>query len=289
MTFNNPLAVDENIDMKVTGIHLSGYSGILLVVFNSPKMVDGLGQFFKENWSDDTLVARSKDREVHCYTITGDLSIYLKRYYVEGFKPFLRTALGLNKAQKAWRVGRRLKRRGLDTPLPIALFNRGASRFSSEFVCITKGLSDAIDLHDAVLQVQGKDPSQQRQKHDLIKAAAKFVALLHSHYIYHGDFSADNILVRGIGDAQEIRIYLIDLDAVRTSFWISERRRIKNLEELGRNFLDLRTISISDRVSFLKVYLKYYTRNRDSLHTLFRKARKRTEKRLARYNQSFNK
>ncbi|MEN8246678.1 MAG: lipopolysaccharide kinase InaA family protein [Thermodesulfobacteriota bacterium] len=289
MTSKNPVAGDETVDMNVTGIHISGYSGILLVVFNFPEMVEGLGQFFKENWSEGTMVARSKDREVHCYTINRDLVIYLKRYYVEGIKPFLRTALRLNKAQKAWRVGRRLKRMGLDTPLPIALFNHGASRFSSEFVCVTKGLGDAIDLHDAVLQVQGKDPSQQRKKQDLIKAAARFVARLHSHNIYHGDFSADNILVRGIGDAQEIRIYLIDLDAVRTSFLISERRRIKNLEELGRNFLDLRTISIAHRIRFLKVYLKHYTRNRDSLHTLFRKVRKRTEERLAKYNQSFNK
>ena len=88
-------------------------------------------------------------------------------------------------------------------------------------------------------------------------------------------------------DRQDIRVYLIDLDAVRTSYWISERRRVKNLEELGRNFLDLGAISMADRVIFLKVYMAHYPRNKDSLGRFFRKVQHRTEKRLVHCGQSF--
>lgn len=273
---------------KVDRIRISGYTGSLLSTYNTPAVVETLRRFFTEGWSLDTVVARSEDRDVHSTVIDQDEVVYLKRVYVTGVKPLLRTAVGVNKAQKAWRIGRRLRKKGVDTPLPIALFKRRAPHFSLEFVCVTKGLADAVDLHNAVLQVQGKQPLQQKKKRCLIAAVAKFVARLHGNNVYHGDFSADNILVRGNGHTQEIRVYLIDLDAVRSSCWISERRRVKNLEELGRNFLDLRTISTADRVRFLKVYTAHCARNRDSLRQLFRKVQQRTEERLAHFGQSFS-
>lgn len=273
--------------MEVNGICISSYSGRLLAAYNTSAMVGGLHRLFTEGWSMDTIVARSEDRDVHCCVFDQGDVVYLKRYYVSGVKPFLRTLLKVHKAQKAWRIGRRLYRKGIDTPLPIAFFKCRTSAFSSEFVLVTKGLPDAVDLRKAVLQVQGDHALQQKKKKRLIAAAAKFVARLHCHGIYHGDFSADNILVREKMDAQEIRVYIIDIDAVRTSYWISERRRVKNLEELGRNFLNLQTISIAERVRFLKVYMAHYTPNKDTLRQLYRKVQERTEKRLVHFGQSF--
>ncbi|MEN8246647.1 MAG: lipopolysaccharide kinase InaA family protein [Thermodesulfobacteriota bacterium] len=287
MTVNKPCVLDPDDGLKVDRIRIGNYSGLLLAAYNTPAMIEGLRQFFFIGWTADTIVVRSQDREVHCLVIDQDEVIYLKRYHMTGIRPLLRTILSLNKAQKAWCIGRRLLCRGIDTPLPIAILKRHVSSFSSEFVCITRGLSDAVDLYQAVLLVQGKNPTEQKKKKRLVKAVAQFVARLHRHNIYHGDFSADNILVRGNGDVEEIQVYLIDLDAVRTGYWISERRRIKNLEELGRNFLDLRAISMADRVRFLKVYMTDYTRSKDSLCKFFRKVQHRTEKRLAHFGQSF--
>ena len=287
MTVTIPGSLDSADHMKVNHISISGYSGRILEAYNTSAMVESLHRLFTEGWSMGIIVARSEDRDVHRCVFDQGEEVYLKRYYVSGIKPFLRTLLRVSKAQKAWRTGRRLRRKEIDTPLPMALFKYRRSYLSSEFVCITKGLPDAVDLYKAVLQVQGEQPSQQKKKRRLIAAAAKFTARLHCHNIYHGDFSADNILVREDMDRQDIRVYLIDLDAVRTSYWISERRRVKNLEELGRNFLDLRAISMADRVMFLKVYMAHYTRNKDSLRQLFRKVQHRTEKRLVHFGQSF--
>lgn len=279
--------LDSDDFTGVNRIRINGYSGMMLARYSAPEMVEGLRRFFLKKWPAETVVARSDDREVHRCVIGKDMVVYLKRYHVSGIKPLLRTILRLNKAQKAWRIGRRLLLKGIDTPLPIALFKCCSSGGSMEYVCVTKGLPDAIDLYTAVLHVQGRLPSQRERKRDLVSAVARFTAHLHCHHIYHGDFSADNILIRGVADHQEIRPYVIDLDAVRTGYWISERRRVKNLEELGRNFLDLGVISIADRVRFLKEYMRHYTKNKDILPVFFRKVRQRTEKRLAHFDQSF--
>jgi tRNA A-37 threonylcarbamoyl transferase component Bud32 len=283
-----PSVLGPNDCIKVDHLRVGSYAGMLLSSYNTPAMVDGLHRFIKADWAADTIVTRNEDREVHCCAINQDEVVYIKRYHIAGIKPLLRTVLRLNKAQKAWRIGRGLYRKGIDTPLPIALFKCWTSCFSLEFVCITKGLPDAVDLHKAVLQVHGNTPSQKKKKRRLIIAVAKFAARLHSNNIYHGDFSADNILVWRNESTGAIRVYLIDLDAVRTSYRISERRRIKNLEELGRNFLNLRTISIADRFSFIKIYMVHYAGSKDGLTTFFRKVKKRTEIRLSYFGQSFD-
>ena len=155
-----PLLSDECT--KVHRIRIGECTGKLLSGYNTPAIVEDLRRLFTEAQSADTIVARSEDREVRCCVVGQSEVVYLKRYHVTGLEPFLRTVLRVNKAQKAWRIGRWLCRRGINTPLPIALFKCHPFSLSSEFVCITKGLTDAVDLYSAVLQVKGKHPNQQK-------------------------------------------------------------------------------------------------------------------------------
>ena len=82
-------------------------------------------------------------------------------------------------------------------------------------------------------------------------------------------------------------IYLLDLDSVHSMFWISSRRRLKNLDELGRNFLDLRVISTTDRVRFLKHYLRINTKESKALKQLFYQIYQRTQVRLKKHHRHF--
>ena len=124
MTVTIPGSLDSADHMKVKHICISGYSGRILAAYNTSAMVESLHRLFTEGWSMGTIVARSEDRDVHrCVFDPGEV-VYLKRYYVSGIKSFLRTLLRVNKAQKAWRTGRRLCRKGIDTPLPMALKNK---------------------------------------------------------------------------------------------------------------------------------------------------------------------
>ena len=121
----------------------------------------------------------------------------------------------------------------------------------------------------------------------IIDAVAAFVARLHLNGVYHGDFTADNILVQDDVDGGTVRVFLIDLDAIRSAHRISGRRRIKNIDELGRNFLDLRLISTADRAMFIQKYLAYHGRDKRSWRQLFKKVQQRTEHRLIIHNKRF--
>ncbi len=261
-------------------IHIAGYRGRMAAGYNTPAVVEALRAFFSSGWPMEKAVARADDREVHQVSFGKGEGFYVKRYQVKGFKLFLRTLLCVNKAQKAWRIGRKMRRKGIATPLPIALLKKRHALFWTEYVCITKGLFDAVALSEAVARVQGRQQYRRERRRRLIVDGAKYMADLHIHKIYHSDFTADNILVRESEDGRRFEIFLIDLDAVRTIFRISDRRRDKNLERMGRNFLDLRMISTADRARFLKYYLGYYSREKRSLRALFGDILKRTEQRL---------
>jgi len=275
------------IDEKVAPIHVAGYRGRMLVRYRTPTLVEGLRAFIADGWPMEKAVARADDREVHQISFGKGEGFYVKRYQVKGFKLFLRTLLCVNKAQKAWRIGRKMRLKGIATPLPMALLKKRHSLFWTEYVCITKGLFDAVALSEAVARVQGRQQYQRERRRRLIADGAEYLADLHIHKIYHSDFTADNILVRESEDGQRFEIFLIDLDAVRTIFRISDRRRDKNLERMGRNFLDLRMISTADRARFLKYYLGYYSCEKRSLRKLFRDILKRTEQRLEDRGLSF--
>jgi serine/threonine protein kinase len=123
------------------------------------------------------------------------------------------------------------------------------------------------------------------EKRQLIKNVAEFLGKLHLGGIYHGDLTADNIFVERTNT--QFHIYLIDLDSVRSTHWISSRRRIKNLDELGRNFLDLRVISTFDRGYFLKHYLRTYTKEPLTYRQLFACVRQRTQNQLKKQHSQF--
>ena len=134
------------------------------------------------------------------------------------------------------------------------------------------------------------------KKRELIRSVAEFLGKLHLARVYHGDFTAGNIFIERIQDSSEspllgqttlFRVYLIDLDSVRSTFWITSRRRIKNLDELGRNFLDLQVFSTSDRIRFLKYYLNTYIKESKTFRELFNEVFQRTQFRLKKHHQLF--
>ena len=125
------------------------------------------------------------------------------------------------------------------------------------------------------------------EKNRFISRAAEFLAHLHLVGVYHGDLTARNILVEQEDDGAVVRFYLIDLDAIRSTSWISGRRRIKNLDELGRNFLNLKIVSTQDRARFLKAYLGIYQKEKKSFKHFFRDVSQRTKRRIAKHGQRF--
>jgi tRNA A-37 threonylcarbamoyl transferase component Bud32 len=237
----------------------------------------------------------ASDREVYRIAFQGKV-VYLKRYLLTTWKQALQTLFYLHKAQKSWRIGRKLCQRGISTPLPIAYLPRCTSRipfFSLFGECwlMTQGVTPGLSI--AAYAQQGLN---WRGKRVLLRRVAEFLAQLHVAGVYHGDLTAQNILVAEPDEAEQaqtenlaerFQVYLIDLDAVRLKYWMPEECRIKNIDELGRNFLDLRVLSTADRGRFLKYYLQANPRETRTFRQLFQRVWERTQEQLQKNQKQF--
>jgi len=333
---------------------IAGYRGWILQQYNVTPFRDRLEELLVSNFTSQTLrnvdvQSKSDDREVYrlkarmenqkpgtlenaCPFSTEE--VYIKRYYTINWKQKIQTLLHLHKAQKSWRIGKNLIKRGISTPLPIAYLTqkgipplrgaggcnpllgwaRGGFPLSTEHILVTQGIENGLQLSDYVCRYVQPNPEfvherlSLNEKRELVRSVAKFLAKLHAEGIYHGDLTTRNILVEDMrrtptpGPSQEgithpyppsrgestFRIYLIDLDSVRSTRWIPDRRRVKNLDELGRNFLDLQVFSTTDRGRFLQHYLRANPKETGTFKQLFRRVLQRTQKRLRKYGKHFS-
>jgi RIO-like serine/threonine protein kinase len=193
---------------------------------------------------------RDRDRRIGRLTWEAQ-AYYVKHYTAPTLKARLQVWLACSKAHKSWRFAQVLRQRGIPTPPIVAYLQKNTGWLASEQLLVTEGI-DGSTLRDAV-----RAPMSTRSRRKLIGAVARFVAALHDAGVYHGDFSAFNIMVEKVAGGDSYwRIHLIDLDAIRSIRRISRRRQIKNLDELGRNFTRLAEVSIRDRLRFLSRYRK---------------------------------
>ena len=285
---------------------IAGYRGWILQQYNVASFRERLEELLGSNFPSQTLPdvnlhSKSADREVYGLK-TPPAEVYLKRYFTVTWKQTIQTLFHVHKAQKSWRIGISLSKRGVSTPLPIAYITRRKehSKFAVEHILVTQGITNGVRLSDYVHQ--GLSLTEKR---GLIRSMAEFLAQLHVAGVYHGDLTARNILVEeGRGSVQgsptpapsqagsglteiPLRVYLIDLDAVRSTHWISDACRMKNLDELGRNFLDLRVLSTSDRGRFLQSYLKANPKETRTFKQLFRCVFQRAQEQLRKNGKQF--
>lgn len=267
-------------------LRLAAYQGWVNRQYHTPAFCTAVENLLSSKFDGLSPVSVADDRKVYRITIDGQ-QIYLKLYFIKNLKQYIKTLFKLNKAQKAWKFGRRLVKERINTPLPIAWLRHLRIGFPLKYVLITAGIPDSIKLRshiDSYLLPGNVEPDQKRQ---LLKKTAELLGSLHMAGIYHGDFTSHNIMVQILPPPEYYRIFLIDLDAIDSMYWISSRRRIKNLDEIGRNVLFLKMFSTADRARFLKHYLRIYTRETRTFKQLFAEVLARTRYRLKKYGKDF--
>jgi serine/threonine protein kinase len=85
-----------------------------------------------------------------------------------------------------------------------------------------------------------------------LRSLAYLFKALHERGIYHNDLKASNILAVDRGPTSDAIFSLIDLQGVRKCFYLSKRRRIKNLAQINRTLG--RQLSRTEKLFFIKAY-----------------------------------
>lgn len=202
----------------------------------------------------------------------GPTRYFVKRYRPESLVGRMRDFGVRRKPQRAFARGRALVEAGVGTPAPLGLLLRGGG-LPAEALLVTEWLPDAGLWTESLARRARED---RREAGHALTALGGLVGSFHALGYYHGDL-AGNLLICGTGPGT--RAYLIDLEELRGR--LSRKRRVKNLEELGRALPDLEVISLRERWVFLEAYAAAAGLSPASARDLWREGRAAQIRRMA--------
>jgi tRNA A-37 threonylcarbamoyl transferase component Bud32 len=169
-------------------------------------------------------------------------------------------------ALRSYVLGHGLLLRCLPTPRPLAVWHRYRRGLPHEGYLLTEKVADALDLRTFVDRLHSLPGAQcQTRLRYLIDQIAHLLATLHQRRLSHRDLKAANMLIGSVSTLsreEDVHFYLIDLVGVRRLRKLRRARRVQNLARLNTSFLDHPGLTRSDRLRFLRVYLRWGLRGR---------------------------
>ena len=165
--------------------------------------------------------------------------LFLKRYKIRGLAEQLKYLAVPSKARKEWQMARQALRKGIPTPMPLAMAERRTGRFLQDAFLITQAIVPSSPLIELV--PDGKQKA-------LLSRAARLIREAHEAGFFHQDLHAGNILV----GEKDNKLYLIDLHRSRFVRRLSKHKRLWNLAQF---FYSLKgSLSTEDKETLLQQY-----------------------------------
>jgi tRNA A-37 threonylcarbamoyl transferase component Bud32 len=189
-----------------------------------------------------------------------------------------------SRSHRAHLWGHRLRAIGIDTPRPLGYVERShtPARFVSfavtEYV-LAQTLVEVRDQGMSMVGVGGPG-SALTEKRALIDRVAKVFRTMHAFGMFHADLHPGNILVTK--DA----VMIIDLESMRRIVF-PNRLVMQNLIKLNRSFTDTRLITRTDRLRFLRAYLRHQADRPHRTRTLWDKVLEGTKIKLLEMGEAF--
>lgn len=201
------------------------------------------------------LAHRSVVVQVELPLAAGAVRVAFKRVRAKNWWKALAFFLGRSPALDAWRLGHALLLRGIATARPLAVCETKQFGLGRDGYLATEWIDDAINLHlyGWKLARCGADERRRRTR----QAAAALGALLgrmHAWHISHPDLKGCNLLM--VERPEKVEAFLIDLDGVRLSRWLGRGTRARNLGRLATSIEAHPWITRTDRLRFLRSYLR---------------------------------
>lgn len=178
----------------------------------------------------------------------------LGNVHVKVYRPkdLLDRVLGMvlpSRGVTSWRMGWRLRDAGIPTPEPQLLLTCAPPGQSRWTVLLTRPLDPpVVPLMDELERRRAAGEDARR----LLREVAKLVARFHDAGFFHGDLTANNVLLAP--DARSL--WLIDLDRTKALSWLPARAR------LAAQTVDLRMLLLSSwrkipRRAWLRLFVEY--------------------------------
>jgi tRNA A-37 threonylcarbamoyl transferase component Bud32 len=189
-------------------------------------------------------------------------------------------------ALRSYILGHALLLRCLPTPRPLAVWHRYRRGLPYEGYLLTEKVADALDLRSFVDHLHTLPPAESRlHLRRLIDQTAHVLAKLHQRRLSHRDLKAANVLVSGVSTLSSgghVSLQLIDLVGVRRLRKLRRERRVQNLARLNVSFHHHPGLTRSDRLRFLRVYLRWGLRGRSGWKRWWRQIAEATANKVSR-------
>jgi tRNA A-37 threonylcarbamoyl transferase component Bud32 len=195
-------------------------------------------------------------------------------------------------AMSSWVNGHALLDRGLPTARPLAVIRRRRFGLVRESYLLTEKLTGVRDLRSHVDQT-AKLPNgdQVAMTRLLVERLAVLARELHDRGLSHRDFKASNVLVQTRGATPPPRtlhavfrplprLYLIDLEGVERRRAISRPRKVQNLARLHASFHDHPLLSRTDKLRFLRTYMRWGLNGRQGWKAWWRQIAQATRRKI---------
>lgn len=216
----------------------------------------------------------------------GPRRVVYKRFAVTRWSDPWTTLFRPSPALRAYVMGHALLLRRLPTPRPLAVWHRSRRGLPHEGYLLTEKAADALDLLSFVKHLQALPAAEGRVVlRRLLDQLAHLVSTLHQRRLSNRDLKASNLLVGGVSALSaggDLTLSLIDLVGVRRPLKLRRRRRVQNLARLNASFHNHPALTRTDRLRFLRMYLRWGLRGRIGWKRWWRQIEEATDAKVAR-------
>jgi tRNA A-37 threonylcarbamoyl transferase component Bud32 len=207
----------------------------------------------------------------------GPRRVIYKRFAVTHWTDPLVALVRRTPALRSYVLGHGLRLRCLPTPRPLGVWHRYRFGLPQEGYLLTEAVPDATELHTFVRQLLAAGTRTSRvQLRALIDRLARLVGTLHCRHLSHRDLKASNVLV------SKDQLSFIDLVGVTRLGKVRRSRRIQNLARLNASSAACAGLTRTDKLRFLRAYLRWGLRGREGWKRWWRQIEEATAEKIER-------
>lgn len=193
--------------------------------------------------------------------VNQDETIVIKQNRATGIRK-LSYRFKASKGERHWNNASEMIRRGVNSPMPIAYFERKTNSAIRDNYYVCEYVSDAFSARDAFTAfAQGEESYAGFSKQAIFQALASYTCNMHNQKIIHNDLSGGNLLMTQT-KSNEIEVTAIDigratvLDLKGTK--VTQKMRLIDLCRLCYK------LDLPNRKTFMFTYFKEYGQEFDS-------------------------